>query len=210
MAAPASLRPRIFGQIAHLNSRFYIWGPTASQPVTYRLYKYRSDATIIRYDRRPIWLPADGMTSLAGAPLVGARMLAMPTRRAGTRPAPTRRVGCGSTARCSVGSNLSCLGSEGKRKGNQRMARDKPQMAKPKGLGIPHALLGFFRPRPSDTRNSHIVHCRARLSPKKKFCDRSHDVYENKGQIWRDIDCSHDLYENTMVTRKLGVMPRYH
>ena len=43
---------------------------------------------------------------------------------------------------------------------------------------------------------------------KKKFYDRSHDVYENKGQVLAMIDCSHDLYENKQVKLKSRRRPR--
>jgi hypothetical protein len=32
-----------------------------------------------------------------------------------------------------------------------------------------------------------------------KFFDRSHDVYENKGQVEAGLDCSHDVDENKRV-----------
>ena len=49
------------------------------------------------------------------------------------------------------------------------------------------------------------------IDPKEKeIFDRSHDMYENKDQIWAVIDRSHDVDENKRVDRFLGVRPRYH
>ena len=90
------------------------------------------------------------------------------------------------------------------------MAIDKQQMAKPKALGIPHALLRLFQPRPMEIRNGRIVHLRTGFCGEKKFFDRSDDVYENKGEIIAGFDRSHDLYENIRVVVKSGVMPRYY
>jgi hypothetical protein len=54
-----------------------------------------------------------------------------------------------------------------------------------------------------------MADCR-RVSPagKKKYFDRSHDIYENKGRILAVIDCSHDIDENRWVSRKSRGRPR--
>ena len=91
------------------------------------------------------------------------------------------------------------------------MVRDQKQMAKSSELRVSVNPEIFTSARPPGFAEVGILSIAAPgTAQEKNFCHRSHDVYENKGKIFGEIDCSHDVDETKSVSIKLWSRPRYH